>query len=223
MFENFVGNSLWYLITQSDFISKLILLILLIMSIIGWTVFIAKLILLHLRSKEMRRVQDMLRTVRSIEDLVSISVHVPGTVGSYLIAQTIELIQAVRDVSSAHMSKGDIVQYHIDQSIENLVAHEESYVPILSTSAAVAPLLGLFGTVWGLIHAFIRISEKQAADITVVAPGIAEALITTLAGLIVAIPALIMYNYLIVRVRHIETQMVQLADRIAFIAQQTLG
>jgi biopolymer transport protein ExbB/TolQ len=84
-------------------------------------------------------------------------------------------------------------------------------------------LLGLFGTVWGLIHAFIRISEKQAADITVVAPGIAEALITTLAGLIVAIPALIMYNYLIVRVRHIETQMVQLADRIAFIAQQTLG
>ena len=81
-------------------------------------------------------------------------------------------------------------------NVDAIVVHEESYLPFLSTSAAVAPLLGLFGTVWGLIHAFMRISEKQVADITTVAPGIAEALVTTLAGLFVAIPALIMFNYL---------------------------
>ena len=78
---------------------------------------------------------------------------------------------------------------------------EESYLPFLFTSASVSPLLGLFGTVWGLVHAFIRISEKQSADITTVAPGIAEALITTLAGLLVAVPALVMYHYLIAQIR----------------------
>ena len=78
-----------------------------------------------------------------------------------------------------------------------MILHDEAYVPILSSCAAVAPLLGLFGTVWGLIHAFLQISQTQVADLATVAPGISEALITTLAGLMVAIPALIMYNYLI--------------------------
>ena len=114
------------------------------------------------------------------------------------------------------------MQYHINQTVDTLVSNEESYLPLLSTSAAVAPLLGLFGTVWGLVHAFIRISEKQSADITVVAPGIAEALITTLAGLVVAIPALVMYNYLVVRVRQIEDQIVNLADKVSFIIQHEL-
>ena len=115
------------------------------------------------------------------------------------------------------------MQYHIDQTVDTLVSNEESYLAVLSTSAAVSPLLGLFGTVWGLIHAFISISEKQAADIAVVAPGIAEALVTTLAGLIVAIPALIMYNYLALRIRTIEGQIVQFADKMSFIMQQLLG
>ena len=72
---------------------------------------------------------------------------------------------------------------------------------MLSVSAAVSPLLGLFGTVWGLVHAFVRIGELQTADIATVAPGIAEALITTLAGLMVAIPALVMYHYVANKIR----------------------
>jgi biopolymer transport protein TolQ len=130
-------------------------------------------------------------------------------------------LQTLREVQPSLTSRSyEIMQYHIDQMVENVVAEEESYLPILATSAAVAPLLGLFGTVWGLIHAFIRISEKQAADITVIAPGIAEALITTLAGLIVAIPALVLYNYLVIRVRQLEGQIIHLADRLMFIVQQ---
>ena len=83
---------------------------------------------------------------------------------------------------------------------------------ILSTSAAVSPLLGLFGTVWGLIHAFIRISERQSADIATVAPGIAEALITTLTGLAVAVPSLIMFNYCRSQVGKIEQMFLTLSD-----------
>jgi biopolymer transport protein TolQ len=101
-----------------------------------------------------------------------------------------------------------------------MLLHNEEYLAVLSSSAAVAPLLGLFGTVWGLIHAFIRISETQVADIATIAPGIAEALITTLAGLLVAIPALVMFNYLHTKTRALEQQLITLADRITFIFQQ---
>jgi biopolymer transport protein TolQ len=113
-----------------------------------------------------------------------------------------------------------MVLEHIDQTVDAFIEQEKQYLPLLATCAGVAPLLGLFGTVWGLVHAFLRISEKQIADIVTVAPGIAEALITTLAGLIVAIPALIMFNYLQVQVRTLEQLLVVLAQKIGGIMQQ---
>jgi biopolymer transport protein ExbB/TolQ len=149
--------------------------------------------------------------------------HFVDTVPGQLLAHCLLTLDRLLRKKAGHDRQSwDLVQYHIDQAVDVLVANEESYLSTLSTSAAVAPLLGLFGTVWGLVHAFIRISEKQAADITVVAPGIAEALLTTLAGLMVAIPALIMYNYLVVRVRRVEHQIVQFADQISLIMQQSL-
>ena len=98
---------------------------------------------------------------------------------------------------------------------------EELFLPVLSTSAVVSPLLGLFGTVWGLVHAFMGIAQQRSADIAAVAPGIAEALITTLGGLIVAIPALIMFNYVQTRQRMFEFQLVSLADRFSAIIKTT--
>ncbi|MGH7185196.1 MAG: MotA/TolQ/ExbB proton channel family protein, partial [Pseudomonadota bacterium] len=88
----------------------------------------------------------------------------------------------------------------IKEAIEDTgrhVAHElERYLTTLGTIAAVSPLLGLFGTVTGMIRAFSAISTRGVGDPTVVAAGIAEALITTAAGLMVAIPALIFYRFL---------------------------
>ena len=112
------------------------------------------------------------------------------------------------------------LQQQIEQSVDDILQTEEAYLPFLFTSASVSPLLGLFGTVWGLVHAFIRISEKQSADIATVAPGIAEALITTLAGLLVAIPALVMYHYLTSEIRIIERQLFILVDKFTFIVQK---
>ena len=75
---------------------------------------------------------------------------------------------------------GILVSNNMDRILDDMIGNEESYLPVLSTSAAISPLLGLFGTVWGLIHSFISISQRGSADIVTVAPGIAEALITTL-------------------------------------------
>ena len=67
---------------------------------------------------------------------------------------------------------------------------------VLATIGATAPFVGLFGTVWGIMNAFIGISEAQTTNLAVVAPGIAEALLATAIGLVAAIPAVVIYNHL---------------------------
>ena len=176
---NLVGNSVWQLIVQSDYLSKGVLVILFGMSILCWTVFICKLILIRLRQRDLETALTQIQEIRTTDDLVTLATNLRGTVPGHLLAHTIVILNSLLELKPTQAA--DILQYHIDQTVDRLIANEESYLPILSTSAGVSPLLGLFGTVWGLIHAFIRISEKQSADITVVAPGIAEALITTLA------------------------------------------
>jgi biopolymer transport protein TolQ len=83
----------------------------------------------------------------------------------------------------------------------------ESRIAFLATTASIAPFVGLFGTVWGIMEAFLSIGEQGSTSLSVVAPGIAEALITTAAGLAAAIPAVIAYNQLSHRVKNFASQM----------------
>jgi len=78
------------------------------------------------------------------------------------------------------------------------------YVPFLATVGNTAPFIGLFGTVWGIMNSFMSIGVTQSASLATVAPGIAEALIATAAGLAAAIPAAIAYNYLTQQINQIE-------------------
>ncbi len=87
------------------------------------------------------------------------------------------------------------------------MAKLESRIAFLATTASIAPFVGLFGTVWGIMEAFLAIGEQGSTSLGVVAPGIAEALITTAAGLAAAIPAVIAYNQLSHRVKHFASQM----------------
>jgi biopolymer transport protein TolQ len=83
----------------------------------------------------------------------------------------------------------------IQRSIEGIRMGEDRFLTFLATSSNLAPFFGLLGTVWGIMIAFFQIGHHGSADLTVVAPGIAMALITTVAGLVVAIPASAGYNY----------------------------
>jgi biopolymer transport protein TolQ len=82
------------------------------------------------------------------------------------------------------------------------VERMERYLPFLATTASSGPFIGLFGTVWGIMTSFHSIGTQGSASLAVVAPGIAEALIATAAGLAAAIPAVIGYNYFVGKVRH---------------------
>ena len=76
----------------------------------------------------------------------------------------------------------------------------ERRIPFLATTASIAPFIGLFGTVWGIMVAFEGIGQTGSTNLGVVAPGIAEALVATAAGLAAAIPAVLFYNHLTQRV-----------------------
>jgi len=87
------------------------------------------------------------------------------------------------------------------------IAALEISLPVLGTFVTVSPFLGLLGTVWGIMEAFLDIRARGSAHITVVAPGISDALITTVYGLLVAIPALIFYNIFRSRVNNFENEL----------------
>jgi biopolymer transport protein TolQ len=219
----FSGNALWQLVIQADAVSKLVLLILLGMSIICWTIFIGKLALFYVKEKQLKRVYKKTELAKTTTDLVDITTTEAKTAGGYLISANLSFVKELLPGNT--LRKMDSIEWQLfeknsDGIIDKILLHHEQNLSILSSCAAVAPLLGLFGTIWGLIHSFMRISESQIADIATIAPGIAEALITTIAGLVVAIPALIMFNYLQGKARIFEYYLIALSDRIAFVLQQ---
>ena len=225
MGASFVGNSLWHLIRQADGTSKLVLLILLGMSVMCWAVFLCKAVLVFLKRRQCKKMNKQLTDVVTLEGAVSIATQHTKTMPGYLLSKNLLflklLLNGKTDGQQEKLSQyeWETMQQHVDQTLDMMIAREESYLSILSTSAAVAPLLGLFGTVWGLVHSFMRISEKQVADIATIAPGIAEALISTLAGLMVAIPELVMFNYLQVQIRSIEQDLISVTDKIRLMIQ----
>ncbi|PIE75952.1 hypothetical protein CSA17_04825, partial [bacterium DOLJORAL78_65_58] len=99
--------------------------------------------------------------------------------------------------------------------IENL----ERYLILLSTAVTISPFLGLLGTVWGIMSSFYDMSAMQSANLTVVAPGIAEALTTTIAGLATAIPAVIFYNMLVRKIDLVGNEL----DRLRTILEEGAG
>jgi len=95
----------------------------------------------------------------------------------------------------------------IEGAISREISLLEKRLIFLSTTVSVSPFLGLLGTVWGIMTAFINMGMRGSANIAAVGPGIAEALITTAAGLAVAIPALFAYNYFVDRLRKISDEL----------------
>lgn len=222
MTEKFFGNSLWYLVKQSDMVTKIVLLILLFMSIICWTLFLYKIITTRIKRRQLQQALHALATVTSLEGLITIAQRFANTLPGYLISKSMssfkQSVIGQRTLDSVECSESHVrLQERIESCVNELLDAQEAYAPFLSVSAAVSPLLGLFGTVWGLVHSFVRIGELQTADIATVAPGIAEALITTLAGLMVAIPALVMYHYVINDNKVVERSIFTVADQISMI------
>lgn len=207
-------NAVWGLIFQSDFTSKMVLLLLFGMSVLSWAVALYKFILFRIKKYQCQKIMQELKSCSTLaEGAVIIKAH-HDTLPGYVLVQLLAAIKQAEQLQSI-----DLIQAQTDQILDDVMYVEEKYTPVLSITSAVATLLGLFGTVWGLVHSFIRISEKQSADIVTVAPGIAEALITTVAGLMVAIPALTFFHFVNVNMRSLEHQLMALIDKVTYLAR----
>jgi len=218
-----LGNSLWHLVATSDVMAKIILIGLLIISIVCWTIVFYKMVLLRAKRQQMQEVLHALRKSETLAQVVEVArVHAKTYPGYLLVTQLehakylLQHMQQKKQFSDQEIMLLDERRY---ECIEDMIHNEGVYLSTLGVTAQVSPLIGLFGTVWGLTHAFISISQKQSADIVTVAPGIAEALLTTIAGLMVAVPALVAYHYLKNSVNDLEHELYSVSERVNFVVR----
>lgn len=101
----------------------------------------------------------------------------------------------------------DNLERVLRKSIENEIAQMESRLTVLATTGSTGPFIGLFGTVWGIMTSFHKIGQMGSASLAVVAPGISEALVATAVGLAAAIPAVVLYNNFVARIRREEIEL----------------
>ncbi len=216
---------LWQIISSTDLISKGVLFVLLGMSIGSWALAFYKRVVIRAKIKSLKNAQALFQNTKSMDDfLARLSVIQTSFAGELVSGFLVDFKKLLRVYETGTSSDKDwyLLQTNVQQRVDDVLAKEEYLIPVLSTNAQAAPLIGLFGTVWGLIHAFMAIAEQRSADIAAVAPGIAEALITTLGGLVVAIPALVMYNYLVGQVKKFEAEVIELADTCLWIMRGVL-
>ncbi len=207
-------SAAWQLIMQTDIVSKCILASLFFLSVTCIAIIIHKLIELRKELRLLKKINQYMLHINSLKECEKLPATYPG-VGKKLIQVSLETHQQIAGGNTILTDKEkDLLDLKIGQQVQQLTLSLEHNLPTLGISSAVAPLVGLFGTVWGLVHAFIDISIEKTADIATVAPGIAEALMTTLAGLIVAIPAMIAFHYCAHQIRLMESLMNQIGDTL---------
>lgn len=114
---------------------------------------------------------------------------------------------AVEDESTGLEFRGmDNIERTLNRACDNEMTRLERFLVFLATTGSACPFIGLYGTVWGIMNSFQGIGARGAATLSVVAPGISEALVATAAGLAAAIPAVIFYNYYLAKIRAITVE-----------------
>ncbi|MDX7954028.1 tonB-system energizer ExbB, partial [Lichenihabitans sp. Uapishka_5] len=184
----------WAMVRNADIIVKIVMGILAAASVATWTIFIAKrLQLAGARFRAVRGVREVLRAT-SLFDLDR--ARHTGSLKSGPVAALVHAAAHERERSSKLPADGIKERAAIALGrIEARAARSMTRgTGLVASIGSTAPFVGLFGTVWGIMNAFVGISQAHTTNLAVVAPGIAEALLATAVGLVAAIPAVIIYN-----------------------------
>jgi biopolymer transport protein ExbB len=186
----------WGMYRDADIVVRAVIVGLAFASVVTWTIALMK--SLEIFSATLR-LRSSARRIAGAEGLDEAQrSHAGADIVLALIGAAKQEANRSQDIIRAGMVGG--VKERIAMSLArveaNAVRRKQRTVGILATIGSTAPFVGLFGTVWGIMNAFIGISEAQTTNLAVVAPGIAEALLATALGLIAAIPAVVIYNVL---------------------------
>ena len=204
-------NEIGQLLAATGLVAQLVLVALLIFSIISWAIIIKK----YRGFKRARLASsEFLNVFRQSKKLSDIKTAAPAHHDSPLVDV---FLNGYREIEgqvyySENPGKPRIrsltsVERALQIAASAQLTQREQWLSFLATTGGIAPFIGLFGTVWGIIDAFHGLSQATTASLHSVAPGISEALVTTAAGLFAAIPAVIAYNYFLQRIKEFGTLM----------------
>jgi biopolymer transport protein TolQ len=228
------GTSIVSLLSGSTILSRIVLLFLGLFSIISWGIVLHKTWTFSRAERQSSQFLEVFRRSNKFSEVHAVckSLSASPLVGLFQSGYA-ELTAQLRQQSD--MSNGPNPGppggrptlkslQAVDRALLRASAVEvnklEHWVPFLATTASVTPFIGLFGTVWGILIAFAGIAQTGSTNLSSVAPGIADALVTTAAGLLAAIPAVLFYNYFSNRVKMFASAMDDFAMEFLNIAER---
>lgn len=219
-------------IRENDIVGLFCLSLTAVFSIISWAVIIYKYLHLRQAHRQTQRYVELCADSGKLDDAFRYAGSFPDSPIAQIARETyLEITtenwfeSAAAEGVSHHMEVARISLERIhDRTITGEIRHLESWLIFLATTSTVAPFIGLFGTVWGILGVFQSLGTYSTVNIAVIAPGIATALTTTVGGLIAAIPAVVFYNYFTNSVQILVSRMDAYALELSNIAQkQILG
>jgi len=218
-----VDFSFLALFLRASFVVQLVMTLLLVVSFWAWSIIIQKLITYRKTRSEAAVFDTAFWSGEPLDELYTAMDDEPQGSSEKIFAA------GMLEWRRSHKSDGALIagaQARIDRSMDVAIAKEaeglNKGLSFLATVGSTAPFVGLFGTVWGIMRAFIEIAQQQSTNLAVVAPGIAEALLATGLGLLAAIPAVVFYNKLSADSDRIVAGYESFADEFATILSRQL-
>ena len=211
--DNALSSSVISIILSSGMVAKVILAILFVCSVACWAIILYKIVVFRRTEDENRRFLSIVLASRALRDVKTavITSHEGSAWG--LSRNVLEMLDPYCDwdegvlLPEGNRPPLSGLERILRIGIQKEMDYHEKAVHFLATVGNTAPFIGLFGTVWGIMNSFRAIGLQESANIAVVAPGVAEALIATAAGLAAAIPAVVAYNFFVNRLRRLEVQL----------------
>lgn len=192
-----IDFSFWGLFARATLIVKLVMIILIVASFWSWSIIVMKLMVYRRARAEAAEFDRAFWSGEPLDALFETIGSVPlGSSEKVFAAGMMEWQRSHRDDGGLIAGATARIDRSMDVAINKEADHLRSGLTVLATVGSSTPFIGLFGTVIGIMNAFIEIAEQQNTNLAVVAPGIAEALLATGLGLLAAIPAVIFYNKL---------------------------
>jgi biopolymer transport protein TolQ len=189
------------LVMQSGTFNKLLLLLLMGLSIATWAVFLERFRLLRRVSRADRAFRAAFLSSSSLAEVRLLAAQHPNALQAKLALEGLEFLLPRGETPDLSPEVVDLAGRAMERLRGEELDRLERHVGFLATVGSVSPFIGLMGTVWGVMSSFLNIGVQGSASLIVVAPGIAEALIATVAGLAAAIPAVIAFNQITTRLR----------------------
>lgn len=189
-----IGGEIVDLVGETGPVAKVVLLLLLLFSVISWAIILSKWSLLRRARVQSGRFVRAFRKAQRLQDVATVAEQFKPSPLVAVFNGGFEEYRRQGGNAGGAVKNPISIQRAMQIAASEELTRFERNMPWLAITGAVTPFIGLFGTVWGIIDAFHGLGTAGAATLRAVAPGISEALITTAAGLVAAIPAVIAYN-----------------------------